>query len=260
MNEFKEKFNSYSTANLLKIIDNPGDYQASAVEAANEILKSRQLDELEIETAKTELQNTRQEIEKKNQKYKDLEFKVKDFFSSILSVVNPIQSNITSVDKTIKLVCISLGLIFLFQLFKNLKLFSFYFTNNLGIWNLFSIFYFIDLFIIPITIVLFYKRKKIGWTILMIYITSTIISNVFYIVFLIYYQIIRDVTFNLRILAQSSFASDVISLLFYAGIFWTITKSDILEVFLVNRKYLLITIGISIALISLYLIIIRICF
>ena len=37
MTEFTERFKTYSNTELLKIIDNPDDYQPLAVEAANSI-------------------------------------------------------------------------------------------------------------------------------------------------------------------------------------------------------------------------------
>ena len=59
--EFNEKFETYSNAELLRIIRNPVDYQAQAVETAKIIFAGRQLSAAEIETAENELETELQQ-------------------------------------------------------------------------------------------------------------------------------------------------------------------------------------------------------
>lgn len=104
MTDFTEIFSTYSNSELLKIIDNPTDYQPLAVVTAQNIIASRHLSELEIETAQLELAAIRREKETKIQKKKDIEIKVKNFGASLLSEVNPIQTEIPNSDKIIKII------------------------------------------------------------------------------------------------------------------------------------------------------------
>jgi hypothetical protein len=54
--EFNEKFKTYSNTDLLRVIENPDDYQYQAVETAKIIFSERQLSEKEIKIAKDELE------------------------------------------------------------------------------------------------------------------------------------------------------------------------------------------------------------
>lgn len=53
--DFKKKFSEYSNTELLKIIDNPDDYQTEAYEIAKTIFASRQLNVEEKELPKKNL-------------------------------------------------------------------------------------------------------------------------------------------------------------------------------------------------------------
>jgi hypothetical protein len=52
MNQYTELYKPLSNSDLLKIINNPNDYQLSAIEAAKSELADRQLTEVELEKCK----------------------------------------------------------------------------------------------------------------------------------------------------------------------------------------------------------------
>jgi len=91
--EFNEKFKTYSNTDLLRVIENPDDYQYQAVETAKIIFSERQLSEREIKIAKDELEIERQEKSRKEQQKKVVENKVKNVGKSIFDQINPIQKN-----------------------------------------------------------------------------------------------------------------------------------------------------------------------
>lgn len=75
--EFKDRFKTYSNTALLRIIDNPEEYQPKAVETAKSILADRQLTQEEVKIAKDELEVERQENYTRRRKKELLKRKLK---------------------------------------------------------------------------------------------------------------------------------------------------------------------------------------
>lgn len=169
MTDFTEKFTTYSNTDLLKIIDSPDYYQPLAVETAKTIFASRQLNNKDIEIAKAELDALKQEKEATEKKKINLENKAKSIASFVLSTVNPIQTETSNSDKIIKTITIAFGGLFLFQLYKEFGMISFMFTDSGAKWDFSMVLYFLPLLIVPTATILFFKRKKIGWTLLAIF-------------------------------------------------------------------------------------------
>jgi len=68
--EFSEKFKTFSNTDLLRVIENPNDYQCQAVETAKIIFSERQLSKMEIKITKDELEIERLEKSRKEQQKK----------------------------------------------------------------------------------------------------------------------------------------------------------------------------------------------
>lgn len=241
--DFTEKFSTYSNTDLLKIIDGPDDYQPLAVETAQKIFASRQLSDLDIEIAKSELALLRQEKEAKDQRKKDLESTVKNIGVSVLSAVHPIQTVTPSADKIIKIVSIVFGGLFLFQLYKEFGMISFLFTESETNWDYSIVLYFFPFIIVPTATILFFKRKKLGWTLLAIFLTYSAVSSVglFFLTLRMdaYGNPAQDFLFS-----QFLPTSHILTLLFFAGTLWTICKESIREIYFVDKKYMLVTISV----------------
>jgi hypothetical protein len=250
MIDFTEKFTTYSNTDLLKIIDSSDNYQPLAVETAKTIFASRQLSDNDIEIAKAELDKLKQEQETKEKKKMYLDKKVKSIASSALSTINPIQAVTPNSDKIIKIISIVFSVLFLFQLYKEFGMISFMFTESEAKWDFSMVFYFLPLLIIPTATILFFKRKKIGWTLLAIFLSySTVTSIVLFIL-----------TLNREpsafpaldtIFPQTSPTTHIVTLLFFAGALWTICNQEIREIYTVDKKYMFRAIGIIAAITSL---------
>lgn len=76
--EFTDRYKNYSNSELLKIIDNPNNFQPLAVETAKAIFESRQLSDEDIEIAKATIAIQRQEKEAHDEKEKSSAIKVKN--------------------------------------------------------------------------------------------------------------------------------------------------------------------------------------
>ena len=124
--EFDEKYKTYSNTELLRVIDNPEDYQQIAVETAKTIFSKRLLTEVEIKIAKDELEIERQEKLNKEQEKSENKDKLMNIGKSIIDTVNPIQNNTPTTEKTIKIITLLFGGLFLFQLYKEFWMIRFF--------------------------------------------------------------------------------------------------------------------------------------
>ena len=243
MTDFTEKFSTYSNTDLLKIIDSPDDFQPLAVETAKTIFSSRQLSDKDIEIAKAELDALKQEKEAKDQKKKDLENKVKNIAASVFSTVNPIQAETPNSDKIIKVISIVFGGLFLFQLYKEFGMISFIFTDSGDKWDFSLVLYFLPLLIVPTATILFFKRKKIGWTLLAIFLSYSTVSSIGLFILTVNREPSNFPALD-NIFPQTSPTTHVMTLLFFAGTLWTICKEEIREIYTIDKKYMFRTIGI----------------
>jgi hypothetical protein len=75
MSDFAERFRNHSNSHLLKIVESKGEYQPEAIEAAKNVLESRQLTEQEMQTAKAEIAN--EQLEKKESFKRKFRLKMK---------------------------------------------------------------------------------------------------------------------------------------------------------------------------------------
>ena len=243
MTDFTEKFTTYSNSDLLKIIESPNDYQPLAIETAQTILASRQLSDQDVEIAKKELATLRQEKKAKDQKKKNLENTVKNIGASVLSTVNPIQSETPNSDKLIKIISIIFGGLFLFQLYKEFGMISFMFTDSEAKWDFSMVLYFWPLVIVPTATILFFKRKKFGWTLLAIFLTYSAVNSIG--LFILAFNMNSSGISALdNIFPQTSPTTHIFTLLFFAGILWAICKEGIREIYTIDKKYMFKTIGI----------------
>lgn len=242
MTDFTEKFSTYSNRDLLKIIDSPDDYQPLAVETAQTIFASRQLSDHDIENAKAELAELKREKEEKDQKKKDFENKIKDIGDSVLSLFNPIQTERPNSDKIIKIISIIFGGLFLFHLYQEFWMIRFMLTDSGANWDFSTVLFFFPLILVPTATILFFKRKKIGWTLLTIFLTySDVLSANLFIGTLNRqpsgFPLLDD------IFPQTSPVTHIITLLFFTGTLWAICKKDIREIYTIDKKHMFRTIG-----------------
>jgi hypothetical protein len=243
MLDFKELFTTYSNTDLLNIIDSPNSYQPLAVETAKTILASRQLGSQDIEIATMELKKLRREKEAKAEKLKEIENKIKNMVDSVLSLFNPIQAKAPSPDKIIKIISITFCGLFLFQLFKEFGMIKFMFTDREAKWDFTMVIYFLPLLIVPTATILFFKRTKIEWLLLTIFLTFSAVSSIGLFILALNRDSSRFPALQI-IFPHTSPITHILALMFFAGMLWSISKESIREIYSVNIKYMITTISI----------------
>lgn len=234
MNNFTEKFKTYSNAELLKIIENAVDYQPLAVETAKTIVSSRQLTNEDIEDAKAELESQRQAKEVHAQKVKNVENKVKNIAESILETINPIQTETPTTDKIIKIISIVFGGLFLLQLYKEFSMLSYMFSVRAD-WDFSMVLYYIPLLFLPTAAYLFYKRTKIGWILLSIYLTYSAVTSIS-LFFLALNREPSGIPALDSLYPTTSSSKYVLTLIFFGATLWFICNSKMRDVYRIDKK------------------------
>lgn len=243
-NNFTTLYKTWTTDKLLDIIDNPSDYQPLAVEAARLELDSRQLTQEQIAEAKAEQDLRRQDEANKQQKVKNIEDKFKSVGSSFADTFNPIQKDIPTTDKFIKLISLFIGGLFLYQLYKEFGMLKFMFTDDGGKWDFSMVLYFAPFIILPTAGLLFWFRKKIGWTLATIYFSYTAAGAIP----LFIMELNRKPTGMPALDTLFPATSPTLyigTLLVFGGLTWTLCKENMREVYQVDKKSMFIALGIG---------------
>ena len=249
MNPFSEKYKLSRTSDLLKIIEFPDDYQPLAVEAAKYEIADRQLTDIELNEAKAELEFQRQENKIRIDKKGEIENNVKKNITNFLNTFNPIQKSIPTSDKLIKLISIVFGAISFYQIYKEFNFITSLFTFNSGHWDLWVVSYLLPMIFLPIAIVLFWIRKKIGWILLTIFLTYSVINAIS-----LLYMILSNKSSGYSIIdslfPSPSSTETILSLLFFGGALLTICKNSVREKYKIDKRQLIASIGITTVLIG----------
>jgi hypothetical protein len=239
MNPFTDRYKKLTNSELLKIIDNPADYQPQAIEAANDELTTRQLTEEELLTIREENEALAEEQRLKSDKTKALENKAKDIVSTIADTLNPIQSEKLSTPKAILWISILMILLFLYQLYSQFGLLTYMFKYDAAKWDFSMAMYFLrPLVIMPVAAILFALRKRSGWVLLSGYFTYLAFNTIA----LLYFEFRRppDPSGPLDQLLPSAPANSLIGwVIFNAGCLYFIYKKDVREIYNINTKNIL---------------------
>lgn len=249
-NSFTTLYKTWTTDKLLDIVDNPSDYQPLAVEAARLEIDSRQLTQEQLIDAKVEQDLRRQDKANKQQKVKDIENKFKSVGSSLDDTFNPIQKETPTTDKFIKLISLFIGGLFLYQLYKEFGMLKFMFTDDGGKWDFSMVLYFFPFIILPTAGLLFWFRKKIGWTLATIYFSYTAAGAIPMFIVDLNRQPTGVPALDTLFLTTSPIHY-IGSLLVFGGLTWTLCKENMREVYQVDKKSMFIALGIGIGIILL---------
>ncbi len=242
-NNFTEYYKTISDTELLSILDKPEDYQPLAVQAAKNELANRQLSEAQIQDARQPLIAKQIQKEKEREKVKAIESRIKDAGHTFIDTINPIQSGIASTEKTIRLVVILFGGIFLYQLFKDFRTHLAY-LRDIPRFPLDSSLYLLPLILLPVAIFTFWRRKTIGWTLLTIFLTYSAVGAMW-----LLFQSLTWKPYGFsgldNLFQGPSPTTYIVQLLFLFGTLYVLCKPTIREVFSISKQKMSIIICIT---------------
>jgi hypothetical protein len=242
-NNFSEQYKTISNTELLGILDNPNDYQPLAVEAAKEEFAGRRLSDAEIQAARESLIAEQAQKEKEREKARAIEARIKTAGQSFIDTINPIQPGIHSAEKTIRLIVIIFSGLILYQLIGDFKMLR-SMLRDLTRFDLSSFFYFVPFVVVPVALVLLWKRKTPGWVLLVFFLTYTAVGILW-----VFIENIGErpswLTGSDRPFAGPSPASYLIQMLFVSGAAYVLCKPGIREIFKIDRQKMIATIVVS---------------
>jgi hypothetical protein len=245
MNEFIERYKTLSDLELLKIIDLADDYQPSAVIAAKTEFENRNLKKEEIEFILQQLNKekaiTKEKVELRKKQANDIKKRIADIFDYF----NPIQKEIPKPDKIIKFLFLGYLVFFFYKFYKEFRFLIWMFTDSRADWDLSTFFYFFPLIILPIAIILFWKRKRIGWVLLSIFNSYSVIGALC--IFIT--EVGRERTPGLEVL-DNLFQTPppiyyLIGSIIWGAILYTLLKKEIRKKYNIDQTRLFISIGIG---------------
>jgi hypothetical protein len=246
MNQFTERYKRISNSDLLKVIATPEDYQPLAIVAAKIEIANRQLSDQEITNAKAELELQRQQKEEQNQKKKEIKNKVKSFGSSFIDNINPIQTTTRTTNKTILIISIVLGGLSIINIYKYGML-KYMFTNSDARWDFSVLIYFFPLIILPLGTFLFWRRKKLGWSLLSIYFTYIAIGVIISFILELNTKPTGIPAFD-SLTPKDLPLINIWSFIFNGGCLWVLCKENIRNVYSIGKRQMYNSIGIAVAL------------
>jgi hypothetical protein len=236
-NEFSEYFKTVSNAELLRIIENPENYQTNAVDTAKMEYADRNLSEMELEEARNILNEEKKVKEEKKEKRRDIENKAKSVAIDISETIMPTRISTFSTGKIINVISLTFGVIFIYRLIIDLRGIHYYFYKfSLGI------FWYVEpLLILSLAIFFFWQRVRIGWILLMFFVIYSFISEVS----MIYWYLKTRGNAISRFLPRVSPEGLIIQSVFLMSTILVLCRRDIREVFKIDRRRMINTIIIS---------------
>jgi hypothetical protein len=239
--DFLEYYSTISNSELISILNNKKNYQETAIEAANQELIRRKLTEEDINDAKRIIEENNIKKQKVKEKMTILQSKVKTTGNNILDTLKPIKAGTPTSEKTINVIVIIFGSLSIYQIFSN----EWYFSDLKYFYNdplvIFFIFY--PVVILPVSTLTFFMRKPLGWILLSSYLTYST------------FWILRVLTMSntweidsaglMSIFPRQTIPSLLVQLLFFAGTLYVICKSNIRDLFFINKSRMALTLGIS---------------
>jgi len=245
MNQFAERYKTFTNAQLIRIIDNQIEYQQLAIEAAENELAQRQLTDEEIEILKIANEVQEHDKQMQNAKKRAFEEKVKDLSFSITDRLNPIRTTTLSTNQVINRISIAFGLLFLFQAFTQIGLIGFILTDSHSKWDFSVVVYLLPVLVLPVATFLFWRQKKYGWILLFIFLIYSVLTTI--VSFILDFRSQHsgvEVIDNL--FPVTSPATYLVRIFLFGACLWLICKNNIREVYTINKQTILITAGIAI--------------
>jgi hypothetical protein len=245
MTEFTERYKTLSNFELLKILEEKENYKPIAVETAKTEINKRQLSEQELEKIKSKISNLQIKKNKKKEKKKEQEEKLKNYGTTFFETISPIQNGIQTPERIIRLITIVFGGISIYHLYKEFGMLRYIFTDSKGGWDLSMVEYFFPLIILPIATYLFWKRKKIGWILLAIFLTYSAMSSLV----MFFMNLGRQPSGFANLDALFPTVSPIAylaTLVFFGGSLWAISKIEIRDIYDLNKTTLFKVIGLTI--------------
>ena len=235
MNEFTERYKKTSTLDLLKIINTPSEYQPLALEAATAEIANRQLTPEQLSEAQAALEADQLRIEQGRATQRAIEEKVTAWSATVADAVNPYQTGPITADRQIQAISIFFLVLALYYIYNAYAFVGFLLFDDAAEFDPSLVLYFLPLVITPLAAFFFWKRKKIGWILVTIYLTYVSASEV-----LLFIQALnmREYTGDL-LFPAIPLIQYIGAAIIYMWCLWVVCKASIREHYAVGKETML---------------------
>jgi len=244
MTEFTELYQKLSNSELLKIVVESEKYNPIAVETAKTEIESRKLSEQELNQAKSKIAEEENVKKREVAKRKERDERIKKSTSTLFETINPIQNGIQTPEKIIRLTILIFGCLVIYRLYQQFGMFQVIFHEGISDWDLSMVEYFLPIIILPIAVILYWKRNKIGWVLFSIFLTYSAF-NAIVLFFMNLGRKPSGIPALENIFPTVSPTVYIMTLLFYGGFLFLNCKDDIRDVFKVSKKTMFTSIGLT---------------
>nr|WP_294905340.1 hypothetical protein [uncultured Lacibacter sp.] len=234
-NNFAAYYKTISNAELLSILDKPDNYQPIAIEAAKQELVNRELSETEIAEAREELNAVLLQEAEQKEKRKAFEEKLTNTGNELIDTISPVQPGAPSAERMLRFLVIVFGIMALYWSYKKWE--EVWYFSDVFLEYDESIMYFLPLLVFIAGTILLWKRKSIGWSLVVIYMFVSVATIVFMFAKFFKSRFVDDESDS----AYSFFYISspyvlLIQLLFYGGSLWALSSKGIRQLLLVGEN------------------------
>lgn len=231
--DFEDRYKHISNFELLEILGSPSKYQAVALEAAKAEYISRSLSETELATAR-EIIAEKLATKDKNREVRDaLAEKVNNAGNTVYEMLNPISSNLPPVQKGISWMLVVFALLLIYDVAARFEYIQYLiqlpktdFESLLA--NI------LPSIVLFLALMFFGMKRKAGWMLLIFFCTVSLSAALVAIIVTITETLSDSQAFEF-IAGPSPFAT-ILTLLFYVGSLFALTRSTMLNEFRISKN------------------------
>lgn len=231
MNPFPQRYQAYSDAALLDILDHPDDYTPEALAAAQAELQGRNLSEQALADARQEGLPAQQARQQRHAQVT----KAKSQLATLLDTLNPIQSVATTAERWARWLSIAFVLLAIAAWYENFALVAFMLPEIQHEWD----FYFVELLaplvLLTVGAVLFAWRKGLGWHLMATYLVFATMGALGLII--VAWQWVPSGVAGLDdIFPRPSYLAGALRALLYGSLLWAVARPAIRARFRVSGQ------------------------
>ncbi len=225
-NQFTDTYRRLPDEKLINILENPKDYQPLAIETAKFELANRGLSETQISEIKKTIADVKNRLVDEELKRKEKIARARNTADKTLSILDPLVEK--TPDRSIKLISLALGLLALGKIISNFSLTGIMMEDS-SEWDFSTAFYFLDLLFLPIAIIPFWKKRKIGLTLLSIWLLYIAISSIWF--FISLFSRLDEPSALLSIFPLPDLTTILMAIIFSLGLLYFINKKTTRRLF-----------------------------
>lgn len=241
--EFQKYYETISDVDLLLILDNKKDYQQSAIEAALQEFDRRSLTQEQIIAARQIIFDRNNRKSRRREEMHFFTENIKSATKEVLDSLHPVSEKGQTSRTKLILIVLVFGLISIYQIGSNYHWLELYLRNFFE-HPLSSLVVVLPTLLLPIAIICFAFKKKIGWILFAGFLTYSALWSLRILATSFSWKSSDIKDFD-ELFPQPSMTIQILSLLFYLGTLFIISKADIRDQYNLTKKTAFKVFGIS---------------